>query len=670
PARPPKAEQATPENATLADQTQRRYFNAAAFTDAPVVTSTRPGFDFTWKKDFPADPRLTLEAEVEIAQDRVHRIELTPRFNQSFQAEFARADQNEATTIVNAGVAIILFLLCAAMVFIFFDSLGRNEIRQRPALRLLFGSLLVFLSINLLSGYQEVLNLNINANTSNRWLMLVIRLLVFTLLMAFAALVIYLIWIAGHALAARRAGRRTIAFELLLAGRFTHSYVARQVLIGLCCASLFALPPYLLKATLFRNATLGLPDDYEIFGARLPALMAFSEITPLVVFLLFALGVPLVENFVTRWPVTPLLILTLGGWMMLDNDHFPYAVNAQLAVGLLTMGLLYWLYRQHDLLAVIVAASAGYALLHAAALFAQPVSLLRWNGLAVFIALAVAALVAFLGVQRGAPLDEKLFEPLHAVTTSVERERLKAEIAVAQRAQQQMLPAAPPHIPGLEIAASCQPSKDVGGDLFDFLTLPDGRFGIVVADVSGKGVPAALYMTLTKGVLAAITEYESDPGAILREANRHLYEACRKKVFVTLFLGVYDPATRVLTYARAGHNPTVYRSRARNHTELLKPRGMGLGLASEKIFNPALNVASLSLHADDLLFFYSDGITEAMNNKQEEYGEERLMEVAATNDSANATVAHDAVLKDVKDFLGSVAPQDDQTLVVLRVCAI
>jgi sigma-B regulation protein RsbU (phosphoserine phosphatase) len=294
---------------------------------------------------------------------------------------------------------------------------------------------------------------------------------------------------------------------------------------------------------------------------------------------------------------------------------------------------------------------------------------LRINGLAVFIALSIAALVALLGVKRGAPLDEKLFEPLLTVTTGAERERLKAEIEVAKRAQQQMLPTAPPHIPGLEIAASCQPSKDVGGDLFDFLKLPDGRFGIVVADVSGKGVPAALYMTLTKGVLASVTEYESDPGEILRETNRHLYEACRKKVFVTLFLGVYDPTTRKLTYARAGHNPTVYRSPASNQTELLKPRGMGLGLASEKIFNPSLAVASLQLHADDLLFFYSDGITEAMNNKQEEYGEERLMSVAVQHDTLNATGAHDAVLNDVKNFLGSVAPQDDQTLVVLRVCA-
>ncbi len=666
----PKAEQASPANAQLAEQTVQRYFQAdfqtAGFSGAPTVTSTRQGFDFTWKKNFPNDPRLTLEAEVEVAQDRVQRVDLTPQFASAFQTEASQADEPDFIKALTIGAVVWFLLVLVAMVFVLFDALSRNEVRQRPALRLLFGALFVFLAVNTLSGYQEVIN--IGANTPNRWLTIALRMLIFTLLMAFFALLVYVIWIAGHALVARRAGRRTVAFELLLAGRFTHSYVARQFLIGLCCASLYALLPYLLKATFFRSATLALPDDFAIFGARLPALMTFSEITVLGVFLLFAFGVPLIESYVPRWSLAALLILTLGGWAMFDGDHFPYSGGAQLVTGLLTMSLLYWLYRQHDLLTVLVTVSAGYAVLHGTALFAQPVASIRLNGLIVFIALAAAALISLLFVKRGAALDEKLFEPLHVGTTSIERERLKAELEVATRAQQQMLPAAPPHIPGLEIAASCNPSKDVGGDLFDFLKLPDGRFGIVVADVSGKGVPAALYMTLTKGVLASVTEYESDPGAILRETNRHLYEACRRKVFVTLFLGVYDPATRVMTYARAGHNPTVYRSPARNHTELLKPRGMGLGLAGEKTFNPPLTVASLQLHTDDLLIFYSDGITEAMNNQQEEYGEERLIEVAVQHDGSNAATAHDAVLADVKNFLGKVAPQDDQTLVVLRVC--
>jgi sigma-B regulation protein RsbU (phosphoserine phosphatase) len=174
-------------------------------------------------------------------------------------------------------------------------------------------------------------------------------------------------------------------------------------------------------------------------------------------------------------------------------------------------------------------------------------------------------------------------------------------------------------------------------------------------------------MTLTKGLLVSVAETADDPGEILREVNRHLYEVCRRKMFVTLFLGVIDPATKQLTYARAGHNPTVFRSVARQETSLLKPRGMGLGLNSGKIFDQSLKVETLQLELDDKLFFYSDGITEAMNPRNEEYGEERLIAMAAKADDLAASEARDVVLADVTTFLGSNQPQDDQTLVVVKV---
>jgi sigma-B regulation protein RsbU (phosphoserine phosphatase) len=229
-----------------------------------------------------------------------------------------------------------------------------------------------------------------------------------------------------------------------------------------------------------------------------------------------------------------------------------------------------------------------------------------------------------------------------------------------------MLPDAPPEIPGLEISAICIPSKEVGGDLYDFLPLSDGRLGIVVADVSGKGVPASLYMTLTKGLLVSVSETTSDPGEILREVNRHLYEVCRRKMFVTLFLGVIDPVTKRLSYARAGHNPTVFR-RPAVETKLLRAGGIGLGLNRGKIFDQTLKVETVQLAANDKLYFYSDGITEAMNPKNEEYGEERLMSLTERLDSVGADEARDVVLNDVKDFLDTNQPQDDQTLVIVKV---
>jgi len=277
-------------------------------------------------------------------------------------------------------------------------------------------------------------------------------------------------------------------------------------------------------------------------------------------------------------------------------------------------------------------------------------------------------IISLAGLQKARAIrDEESATPAGLATSRVERERLKAEFNVARRAQQHMIPDALPNVEGMEIAAVCRPAREVGGDLYDFINLPDGRLGIVVADVSGKGVPASLYMTLTKGLLDSVTEEETDPGEILREVNRHLYDVCRRKVFVTLFLGIIDPVNKILVYARAGHNPSIFRKSSNQQIFWLKSPGIGMGLNNGTIFDNSLKVSSLDLEYNDMLFFYSDGITEAMNGNNEEYGEERLMRIAAEVDGMKAEEARNKIMADVETFLGNIHPQDDQTLVVARV---
>jgi sigma-B regulation protein RsbU (phosphoserine phosphatase) len=293
---------------------------------------------------------------------------------------------------------------------------------------------------------------------------------------------------------------------------------------------------------------------------------------------------------------------------------------------------------------------------------------LQFSGWNILVGLGALTVISFVGYLRSRDVtQEEIAVPPGLLSTRSERDRLKAEFDVARRAQQQMLPDAPPKIEGLEIAAVCQPSREVGGDLYDFILLPGGKLGIVVADVSGKGVPASLFMTLTKGLLDSVSEEQTDPGEILREVNRHLYEVCQRKVFVTLFLGVIDPVTKTMNYARAGHNPTVFHRPSEPATLLLKPAGMGLGLNNGKIFDKSLKVETLRLEPNDSLFFYSDGITEAMNEENEEYGEQRLMDIAAKTDGLTAEEMLNTVMNDVNAFLGKVPQQDDQTLVVVRI---
>jgi sigma-B regulation protein RsbU (phosphoserine phosphatase) len=155
----------------------------------------------------------------------------------------------------------------------------------------------------------------------------------------------------------------------------------------------------------------------------------------------------------------------------------------------------------------------------------------------------------------------------------------------------------------------------------------------------------------------------------MEELNGHLHSVTRKKVFVTMALGFLDAERRVLECVRAGHNPVVWRQAARNATTLVAPGGLGLGITAGRVFAIQLKVAEMALADGDAVVFYSDGITEAMNSTLEQFGEQRLMDAVQKADSLDAAGARDSILGEVRDFLDGVHPQDDMTLVVLRVGA-
>ncbi len=338
-------------------------------------------------------------------------------------------------------------------------------------------------------------------------------------------------------------------------------------------------------------------------------------------------------------------------------------------VSLLLGSLLTFLYFRIGLLGLTVATLTAEAVTAANVLLSQPNPMLQRSGWSILTVIALGIGSTWLIYWRSRPVRaEELAIPPRLLETRAERDRLQAEFAVARRAQEKLLPADSPVLPGFQFAAVCLPSREVGGDLYDFLPFPDGRLAIVVADVSGKGVPASLYMTLTKGLLISLAEETTDPGKMLREINRHLYDVCRRKVFVTLFLGILDPARKTLEYARAGHNPTIHLDGRTGRTTQLESRGMGLGMVGSGIFDPTLVVETLSLSSGDTLLFYSDGITEAMNRKDEEYGLERLLPFVRQHASTESALQlRDAILADVRKFLGPDPPQDDQTLVIVKV---
>jgi serine phosphatase RsbU (regulator of sigma subunit) len=193
---------------------------------------------------------------------------------------------------------------------------------------------------------------------------------------------------------------------------------------------------------------------------------------------------------------------------------------------------------------------------------------------------------------------------------AVERERIESELRVARTIQQTLLPKAVPALDGWEIAAYWQPARAVGGDFYDFLQFPDGRLGLVIADVTDKGVPAALVMATTRTLLRAAAERLISPSEVLERANEVLCPDIPPKMFVTCLYAVLDPATGRLQYANAGHDMPYLRRRT--GVEELRARGMPLGLLPGMQYEEK----EVMLAPDDTVLFYSDGLVEAHNGER------------------------------------------------------
>lgn len=434
---------------------------------------------------------------------------------------------------------------------------------------------------------------------------------------------------------------------------------------GVLFSPLLAAIPFLIAACgLFPHSSV-LVQNGNLLYSPVPLIDSFRVSADLYLLGFFGFGLPALHRLTRFHWLFWLIALPVG--VVFFADMVPAVSGpliAPLTAGLCTLAIYWFVYRSFDLLAVLTLQFGGTLVLTFSMLKAKGLN--TWSSTAAFVCLLAAA---WWFAKRGQTVSAG--DPLATIPAladfRAEREKLKAEFSVARRAQQDMLPRIPPSIPGYSIAASCTPSLEVGGDLYDFLKLPDGRIGIGVADVSGKGVPAALYMTLTKGLLASVSKNNAQLATVVEEVNRHLHGVTRKKVFVTMALGFLDAEKGVLECVRAGHNPMVWRQTARNLTTLVAPGGLGLGITAGRVFGIQLKVAEMVLTEGDAVVFYSDGITEAMNSGLEQFGEQRLMDAVEKADHLDAAGARDFILGSVREFLDGVHPQDDMTLVVLRV---
>ncbi len=253
---------------------------------------------------------------------------------------------------------------------------------------------------------------------------------------------------------------------------------------------------------------------------------------------------------------------------------------------------------------------------------------------------------------------------------ALERERLSRELVLAREVQQRLLPQSLPQIDGLELAAAERPAKEVGGDYYDVVRLGDDCVGVMVADVSGKGTPAAFYMAEMKGVFQAGSRLTRSPGELLAGANDALSPSLGRGVFVSAVYAVLDADAGTLALARAGHPPAVLvrdRARADGGRWLLRGDGLAIGLDRRgDTFRQTLAEQSIDLAPGDTVVLYTDGLTEARDVEGHEYGYDRLAAFVERHAHVGALDLRDLLLAEARAWAGTDEPDDDTTFVVLR----
>jgi hypothetical protein len=362
-----------------------------------------------------------------------------------------------------------------------------------------------------------------------------------------------------------------------------------------------------------------------------------------------------------------MLLATL--FLSLCGFHLQYLRPHYLAWALLLPVAMLWVYfaYRHDLLTTFIALVAFNYFLESALLIISPEGVWSAAGTTTIIVIFVAfAAGVYFVYSRNSVKDFEGYVPAY-VSRIAERERFLKELEIARSIQMRFLPATAPQFPKLEIACVCRPAMEVGGDYYDFICNDDHRLSVVVGDVSGKGVSAAFFMTMAKGIIKALSKMNLSPKHLLADMNTVFYENTPKEVFISLIYGLFNIQQNTLTFARAGHNPLIVRKSIGGAPELLNPRGLAIGLEKGDIFSATIEEQTIPIQRGDVFVFYTDGISESMDKNGDEFGEERLGELIDQRAQESAQALLEAITAEVKDFSGEMNQHDDLTMVVVKV---
>jgi serine phosphatase RsbU (regulator of sigma subunit) len=257
------------------------------------------------------------------------------------------------------------------------------------------------------------------------------------------------------------------------------------------------------------------------------------------------------------------------------------------------------------------------------------------------------------------------FENSRLQQEKISKQKIEEELHIARRIQMGLLPQSINSIEGIEVSGFYNPAKIIGGDFYDVIKLSENKMLVIVADVSGKGIPAALYMSKVQAMIQFAAKIFQTPKDILIEVNKQIHQRIEKKSFITTIVALFDLEKMTVKICRAGHNPAIYSTNGK--LNLLKSKGMGLGLESEVLFDEHLEETELKIFPNNMFVFYSDGLTEAMNKNREEFGTEKFIEIIDLNKQHSCSLIQDEIMNSVSEFRAGAEQNDDITLVIAKI---
>ncbi len=621
----------------------------------------RSDHTLTWRRPIEGSPGSFQTLGLVISGSKVSSWSRSAELSDDFRARFG--PKETLHTFMDFGLLLLVTLVWVSAMVVFALRFRSSEVGVKNGFLAVFALMLVFIWFGFNTAPYTAHGAIVNSENPFQ---LAVVYASMAIQVFFTSLGLFFVWNAGESVAREAWPGKLASFDKLFAQRYLSRDIGAGVLRGGAMAAI-TLGTWYLLLPIFAQGQWTIMGQEELLHLSAVFPPGFALASGLLTALLASAYAHLFSLALLRlrtrrvWLAVGITAILFGIFFSETTVILDRRIGAVLSI--LTGLISYWFFLRHDLWTVFCGLFFTSVILFGTLYVTHPA--FRVAGMISLAVVLVALTYGAYAVIRGEAVQDGLVSPSYVRHIS-ERERLKLELDIARRAQLRMLPARVPEPAGLEVAAFSEPAREVGGDFYDFLQLPGDRLGVVVGDVSGKGMSAALYMTMLKGYLQSRSESDASPISVLAHVNRMFGLSSDRSMFATMVFCVFDLANRRMTFARAGHCPVLVYRAADSSVYVLQPQGIGIGLERSDLFERLTKEETLDLQTGDVVLLYSDGIPEARDAQDNEFGRQRLIDIIK-DPSTSAEDILTRIRAAHRSFVGSHEPHDDLTCVVVRV---